>query len=255
MRKVIKYVGIDILRSKIVLGYMTALLLCALSIFNLEDNEAKGLLSLLNLLLIVVPLFCIIFSTIYVYSSAEFIELLASQPLKRRQIWLSLYLGLAGSLTIAFAIGVGIPVLLYAPGKTGLSILLMGLLLSVIFAGLALLAAVYSREKSRGIGLAIFLWLYFALLFDSFVLFLLFQFQDYPLENAMLIVSAFNPIDISRIMILLQLDISALMGFTGAAFRSFFGTGWGYLVTLAVLLLWIYIPFWLSMKRFIRKDL
>ena len=83
MKKIVKYVIIDILRNKIMLTYTLFLLLFSLSIFNLEDNSSKGLLSLLNIILITVPLVSILFSTIYVYNSAEFLELLVSQPLKR----------------------------------------------------------------------------------------------------------------------------------------------------------------------------
>jgi Cu-processing system permease protein len=65
-------------------------------------------------------------------------------------------------------------------------------------------------------------WLYFALIFDGLVLFLLFQFQDYPIENAMVGITAFSPIDLARIQILLHLDVSAMMGYTGAIFKDFF---------------------------------
>ena len=78
----------DILRNRIVLLYTVFLFLTSFSMFSLEDNTAKGLLSLLNIILIIIPLVNIIFSTIYVYNSAEFIELLVSQPLKRKTIWL-----------------------------------------------------------------------------------------------------------------------------------------------------------------------
>ena len=64
MKKIIKYVIIDILRNKIVLAYTVFLLLLSFSIFNLEDNSAKGLLSLLNIILIIVPLVSILFSSI-----------------------------------------------------------------------------------------------------------------------------------------------------------------------------------------------
>ena len=91
MKKIFKYVVTDILRNKIVLIYTVFLLAASLSVFGLEDNSSKGLLSLLNIILIVVPLVNIIFSSIYIYNSAEFIELLVSQPLKRKSIWLSLF--------------------------------------------------------------------------------------------------------------------------------------------------------------------
>ena len=90
MKKIIKYVIADILRNKILLAYTGFLLLLSFSVFMLEDSAAKGLLSLLNITLIIVPLVCIIFSTIYMYNSAEFVELLVSQPLKRNPIPITL---------------------------------------------------------------------------------------------------------------------------------------------------------------------
>lgn len=255
MKKIIKYVMTDILRNRIVLVYLVFLLVTSFSVFSLEDNSSKGLLSLLNIILLMVPLVSIIFSTIYVYNSAEFIELLVSQPLKRTTLWLSLYLGLAGALVIALLVGVGMPVLLYQPNLIGAMMVLAGALLTVIFVAIAMLAAVYTRDKAKGIGVAILLWLYFSILFDGLVLFLLFQFADYPLEKAMVGVSALNPIDLSRIMILLQLDVSAMMGYTGAIFKDFFGTLTGSLVSLCVLLLWMLVPVWLSVRKFSRKDL
>jgi len=255
MKKIIKYVIIDILRNRIVLAYTGFLLLLSLSIFNLEDNSAKGLLSLLNIILIIVPLVSILFSSIYVYNSAEFLELLVSQPLKRNTIWLSIFSGLACSLSLAFFVGVGVPVLLYEFTATGLIMLSVGLLLSVIFVAIAMLATVKTRDKAKGIGVSILLWLYFSLLFDGLVLFLLFQFADYPLEKAMIGMSTLNPIDLSRILVLLKMDVSALMGFTGAVFKDFFGTASGLVISFLVLLLWIIVPAWLSTRKFNRKDL
>ncbi len=255
MKKIIKYVIIDILRNKIVLAYTVFLLLLSFSIFNLEDNSAKGLLSLLNIVLIIVPLVSILFASIYVYNSAEFLELLVSQPLKRNTIWLSIFIGLACSLTLAFFAGVGIPVLLYEFSATGITMLLVGLLLTIIFVAIAMLATVKTRDKAKGIGVAILLWLYFSILFDGLVLFLLFQFADYPLEKAMIGISALNPIDLSRILVLLKMDVSALMGYTGAVFKDFFGTATGLIIAILVLMFWSIIPVWLSVRKFNRKDL
>jgi len=255
MKKIIKYVIIDILRNKIILAYTLFLLLFSFSIFNLEDNPSKGLLSLLNIILIIVPLVSMLFSAIYVYNSAEFLELLVSQPLKRKTIWLSMFTGLAASLSIAFMIGVGVPVMLYQATPTGFMMLVTGIFLSVIFVSIAMLAAVITRDKAKGIGVTILLWLYFALLFDGLVLFLMFQFADYPLEKVMVGISALNPIDLSRILILLKMDISALMGYTGAVFKDFFGTQAGQIISFLVLIAWIIVPAMLSVRRFRRKDL
>ncbi|MDO9185821.1 MAG: ABC transporter permease subunit [Bacteroidia bacterium] len=255
MRKVVKYVILDILRSKIIIGYTILLFLISFSVFSLEDNTAKGLLSLLNLELFIVPLVSIIFSTIYIYNSSEFIELLVSQPLKRKSIWLSLFSGLSTSLVVSFLIGSGLPILYFEPSPTGIIMILIGCMLSVIFVAIALLASVLTRDKAKGMGMAIFLWLYFAIIFDGLVLFLLFQFADYPLEKPMMALSALNPIDLSRIIILLRLDVSALMGYTGAIFKDFFGTTTGFISALLALGLWIAIPLYFSLRIFRKKDL
>ena len=255
MKKLLKYVIVDIVQNKIVLIYTALLLVISLSVFNLENNSAKGLLSLLNIILIIVPLICIIFSTIYIYNSSEFIELLVSQPLKRRTIWLSLFSGLSLSLCLAFFIGAGIPILLYNADATGFMMIAMGLFLTVVFVSIAMLAAGLTRDKAKGIGLSILLWLYFSLIFDALVLFFLFQFEDYPLEKVMIVFSFLNPIDLSRIQILLQMDISALMGYTGAVFREFFGNSTGIILSFLGLIVWIIFPLMISLKKFKGKDL
>lgn len=255
MNKIVKYVIADLLRNRTVLVYTLLLLILSVSVFSMEDNADKGVTSLLNIVLFVVPLFSIIFSTIYLYNSSEFIELLVSQPLKRQTIWLSMFIGLAASISLAFFIGTGIPILIYAFIPSGIVLLICGLLLSLVFISVAMWAAVKIRDKAKGIGLSILLWLYFALLFDTLVLFLVFQLSDYPIENAMVAVSLLNPVDISRIFILLQIDVSAMMGYTGAVFQEFFGSIGGMSLTSIILLLWIVIPLALSTRCFIKKDL
>ncbi|MBK7377066.1 MAG: ABC transporter permease subunit [Ferruginibacter sp.] len=255
MKKIIKYVIIDILRNKIMLGYTLFLFLISFSIFNLEDNSAKGLLSLLNIILIIVPLVSLLFSAIYVYNSAEFLELLVSQPLKRRTIWLSLFAGLSVSMATAFFVGVGIPIILFEATATGFMMLGTGLFLSIIFVAIAMLAAVKTRDKAKGIGVSILLWLYFSIIFDGLVLFILFQFADYPLERPMIGLTALNPIDLARILILLKMDVSVMMGYTGAIFKDFFGTQAGLIASFVVLLVWVIMPAWFSLRKFNRKDL
>lgn len=255
MRKIIKFVIIDILRNKIVIAYTLFLLATSLSVFSLEDNSSKGLLSLLNLILFIVPLVSIIFTTIYIYNSAEFMELLVSQPLRRKNIWLSLFFGLSGSMVLAFLIGSGIPILLNEASPTGFMMIGVGTIITIIFVAISFLTTVYTRDKAKGIGISILLWIYFSLLFDGIVLFLLFQFADYPIEKIMVGVSALNPIDLGRILILLRLDESALMGYTGAVFKDFFGTTIGTSIAFATLILWIAIPVMISTRKFNRKDL
>lgn len=255
MKKIIKYVILDILRNRIMIAYTLFLLLISFSVFNLEDNPDKGILSLVNIVLIIVPLVSVVFSTIYVYNSSEFIELLVSQPLRRGRLWASIFTGLALSLSLAFAAGVGIPILLYNPSASGIIMLISGIALSIIFVSIALLASVLTRDKAKGIGVAILLWFFFTLIYDGIVLFALFQFADYPMEQPMIAMTSLNPVDLARVLMLLKLDISALMGYSGALFQSFFGGNGGMIYSAFVLILWAVIPFWLSMRKFKTKDL
>lgn len=255
MNRLIKIILLDILKNKIVLAYTLILAILSWSSFALEDNSAKGLLTILNVILFTVPLVSVLFATIYIYNSSEFIELLLSQPVKRAKIWLSLFIALSLSMVLAFFTGAGIPLLVNSPDAVGFMMITTGCLISIIFVALAFLSSILTRDKAKGIGIAIMAWLYFALLFDGMVLFLLFQLAEYPIENAMVGITALSPIDLARVQILLHLDVSAMMGYTGAIFKDFFGTSAGLVISFLLLCLWAIIPFAISFKKFKNKDL
>jgi Cu-processing system permease protein len=221
----------------------------------MEENSAKALLSLLNIVLIVVPLISMIFSTIHWYNSYEFIELMLTQPISRKKVLLSEYTGTSSSLVTAFLIGVGVPVCMYNFNSTGIALILIGSLLSLIFTSLAFLASVKSKDKARGIGVALMLWFYFALIYDGLILLVLFTFSDYPLEKITLLLSSLNPVDLGRIFIMLNMDISALMGYTGAMFKDFLGSNAGLLYTLGIMVVWVVAPLLLALRSFNKKDL
>nr|WP_290941068.1 hypothetical protein [Haliscomenobacter sp.] len=119
------------------------------TMFSIESNPGKGLLNLLNIVLIVVPLVSIIFSTIHYYNSYEFIELLLAQPIPRKRLAFGQFLAVGIALSLAFLIGVGIPVLLTGFSAAALSLVLTGVFLTLIFVALAMLAAVRTRDKAR----------------------------------------------------------------------------------------------------------
>lgn len=255
MLKLSRYVLYDILRNKIVIAYTLFLFIVSFSMFRMEENSSKAILSLLNIVLIVLPLISLIFTTIHYYNSYEFIELMLSQPLSRTRILLSEFAGVCISLLSAFWIGVGVPVLLFSADDTGFALLFTGTALTIVFTSIAFLASVRSKDKARGIGFALLLWFYFALIYDGLVLLILFAFSDYPMEKFTLLLSALNPIDLGRIFIMLKMDISALMGYTGALYKDFFGSGKGVLFTSAVMALWAAIPLWLAVRSFRKKDM
>jgi Cu-processing system permease protein len=255
MLKISKYVLYDIVRNKVIIAYTLFLFIVSMSLFQMEENSGKAVLSLLNIVLIVVPLVSLVFSTIHWYNSYEFIEVLLTQPISRKKVLLNEYIGISGSLLTAILVGVGVPVLIYNFNDVGVALLLVACLLSLVFTAIAFLASVRSKDKARGIGIALLLWFYFALIFDGLLLLILFTFSDYPLEKFSLFLSSLNPVDLGRIYLILHMDVSALMGYTGAVYKDFFGSSAGMLYTIGIMLLWIAVPLLLSIRSFNRKDL
>lgn len=255
MLKISRYVLYDIVRNKVTLAYTAFLLLVSLSLFQMEEQSSKAVMSLSNIVLIVVPLVSMVFSTIHWYNSYEFIELMLTQPLSRKKVLLSEYTGISSSLVAAFLVGVGVPVVLYQFDATGLALLLIGSLLTLVFTSLAFLTSVQARDKAKGIGVALLLWFYFALIYDGLVLLVLFSFSDYPLEKLTLLLSSLNPIDLGRIFLMLQMDISALMGYTGATYKDFFGSNMGLFYTVGIMVVWVLIPLFFALRLFNRKDI
>jgi Cu-processing system permease protein len=255
MLKISKYVFYDILRNKVMLAYAAFLLVVSMSLFQMEENSSKAVLSLTNIVLIVVPLVSMVFSTIHWYNSYEFVELMLTQPISRKKVLMSEFLGIGTSLVTAFLLGVGIPVVIFQPDSVGMGIILIGSLLTLVFVSIAFLASVNSKDKARGIGIALMLWFYFALIYDGLVLLILFAFSDYPLEKLTLLLSSLNPVDLGRIYLMLQMDVSALMGYTGATYKAFFGSSTGLLYTLGIMLVWVVVPILLALRSFRKKDL
>lgn len=252
--KLLKYILFDVLRSKVVIVYAIFLMIFTFSIIYIGNDSAKATISLLNIVVMLVPLISIIFGTMYFYNLREFNELLLSQPVSRKSIIMGEYIGLSVSLALSFIIGVGIPLFFNGISEGSIYLLITGTFLTFIFTALAFLSSVISSDKVKGMGLSLFIWFYSAIIFDGLLLFILFFFNDYPLEKPALILTFFNPVDLARILVLLKLDISVLMGYTGAVYRNFFGTLTGIILSIFFLFIWAVIPAIISMRIFSKKD-
>jgi Cu-processing system permease protein len=103
MTRVIKYVFYDILRTRFILLYTALLLVSTFALFQLDSDSGKVVMSLLNIVLMVVPLVSIVFTTIHFYNSYEFIELMLAQPINRKVVFIGEYLAVTSSLCMAFA--------------------------------------------------------------------------------------------------------------------------------------------------------
>ena len=238
--------------------FLFYLLLGAVLLF-LNNDLSKAVITLMNVIIILVPLIGTIFGVMYYYNSKEFTELLLAQPIRRSHIFLGQYFGVALSLAMSLILGLGLPFIFYGIFKSAaiwdfVLLLVTGAFLTFIFTALAFNIALANENKIKGFGYAILLWLFMAVIYDGIFLMFLVMFDEYPLEKFSLIATMFNPIDLSRVLILLKLDISALLGYTGAVFQKFFGTSQGLITSVFVLSLWVILSTYNIFRISRKKD-
>jgi Cu-processing system permease protein len=255
--KVARYEISNVLRSRWLIGYA---LFCAVvtdALVRFGGGDAKAMLSLVSVSLLVVPLVSLVCGTTYLYDARDFTEVLLAQPVGRTQLFAGLYAGLAAPLALAFVAGAGLPFLLHGvpegQGATLATLLACGVVLTLVFVAIAFLVAVRAEDKVKGLGAAVGLWLALALLYDGLVLLLVALLADYPIERPVLGLMLANPVDLARVLLLLRFDAAALMGYTGAVFAHFFG-GAGALAAIASLAAWIVVPVALGLRAFRRRD-
>ncbi|WP_025124838.1 ABC transporter permease [Myroides odoratimimus] len=259
MLKILKYSFYDLIKSRWSYIYLLFYLTLGFVLLFLNNDIGKAIITLMNVIIVLVPLISTIFGIMYYYDSKEFTELLLALPIKRSSIFIGQYLGVALSLTMSLLIGLGIPFISYGLFKSDIIfdfflLLLIASFLTLIFSALAYNIGLRNENKIKGFGLAILLWLFLAVVYDGIFLSILMIFGDYPLENISLMGTILNPIDLSRILILLKLDISALLGYTGAVFKKFFGSNLGSFISLFILTIWTSLPILLIYITARKKD-
>jgi len=259
MIKILKYSFYDLMRSRWSYAYFLFYLLLGFVLLFLNNNLDKAVITLMNIIVILTPLIGTVFGVMYYYNSKEFTELLLAQPIKRSTIFLGQYIGLSVSLSLSLVLGLGIPFLSYGIMNSSdifnfLTLIFVGAFLTFIFVALAYNIALSNENKIKGFGYAILMWLFMAVIYDGLFLISLLVFDDYPLDKFSLFATVFNPVDLSRILILLKLDISALMGYTGAIFKDFFGTIFGLVASFSMLVLWVLFPVLRIVRKASKKD-
>ena len=257
--KIVKYELQDVIRGRWVILYTVFFALATEILIQFGGTGSRVIVSLMNVVLILIPLVSIVFGTMYVYHARNFIELLLSQPVSRHALFGGLYAGLALPLSFGFILGVGIPLAVHGAligGQSGTFVMLLvtGVLLTLVFTALALVVALRAENRVQGVGISLLLWLLFSVFYDGLVLIASYSFSAYPLEKAMIAFTVLNPIDLGRILLLLKIDISALMGYTGAVFEQFFGSALGLVIATSALILWTSLTLLLAHRTFRKKD-
>jgi|SaaInlStandDraft_7_1057024.scaffolds.fasta_scaffold19340_3 Cu-processing system permease protein len=255
---IFKFVFMDNLRSVWAIAYTLFIALSTYALVYFTGSFTRGVVSIMNIIILITPLVSTMMTSMYFFNKTDFLFLLLAQPIKRSHTFIGMYMGIAVMLALSVGFGLALGMAMSAPRIEDIQVLLLlmltGVLLSFIFSGLAFLIAIATRDKLRGIGMALSLWLFMAVIYDGLMLMYFIVFSEYPIEEHAIILSLLNPIDLSRIFIMLQLDVSALMGYSGAVFQKFFGTGLGVGVSIGAMLLWIVVPQFLFVYRARRKD-
>ncbi|OFZ07418.1 MAG: nitrous oxide metabolic protein, partial [Bacteroidetes bacterium RIFOXYB12_FULL_41_6] len=175
MLKILKYSFFDLIRSKWSYVYFFFYLVISSSLLYLSGDISKVIISLMNIILILVPLIASIFGVMYYYNSREFTELLLAQPIKRTNIFLGQYIGLAVSLSSSLLFGLGIPFLLFGIFRSAeiwnfIILIVTGVFLTFIFSAISFLVALKNENRLKGFGIVIFLWMFMAIIYDGLFL-------------------------------------------------------------------------------------
>lgn len=251
-----KYQFADVARTKWIFIYALFFFLFVSALLKFGSDPSKTAASILNIVLMIVPMISILYASIYWYNSESFMSLLLTQPIRRSSVllsnWLSVSLGLAGSFTLSTLAAL---IFNNSVDSSSLMVLLFGGVLTFIFVGLGLLISVTMSDRMKGVGLAFLVWLYFSVLHDAVVFTFMSFFRDYPIEIPSMFLMASNPIDLARVEILLTLDLSAMMGYTGKILQQTLSGASGFGLLTGTLALWIAFPVILGLRFFSKKNL
>jgi len=259
MKKSLKLFAADLRnlsRIKWLWAYALFFFTLELAFFYTSGDLTKVLLSTLSVSLLIVPLVSSFLGITYYYDSRGFMEYLLSQPVTRISLILTKFLSLLIFLYFLFLLGTLLPLLFIAqlPTKAYLLFVFSQLLLTLCFVSLSFLVGVVVEEKAKGVSIVLMLWLYATILHDGVILATVYIFRDYPLEVPILVLTFLNPVDLARLLVILNTDIAALMGLTGTVFKELLGSEAGLLLSFLTLGAWGILPFVFSLFIFRKKD-
>lgn len=218
--------------------------------------------SLLNLVLYLVPIVGLAMGSLSLTGEKGANELLFSQPVTRSEILLGKIHGLFLSVVTAMFFGFGVTgvVIALAVGHDGvwryLSFVGYSLLLTLVFLSLGALAAVLSGTKAKALAYSLFLWFFFVLFYDLFVIGLTFVLTERA-ANRFIFLSLFgNPVDMVRVSSLITLSDAAVFGPAGAALVKFLGgRAASNLLLLSGLVVWAVCPLLVADRVLRNQDL
>ncbi len=225
------------------------------------QDFARTAVSLVQLVLLLVPLTALVIGVLALCPDRGAGELLFSQPVPRSTILLGQVLGLFAALVGAQALGFGAAglVIFNQAGEEGLGgfllLILAALVLTAIFLGLAALLSAGSR-RIRALSLALVVWFVAVVLFDVAALGLASLLPSGPASRVLIVGVLVNPVDAVRTAALLGTEGTAAFGPASLAFLRFTrGPGGAGLLLGLSLVSWMAGPLLLAVVRLRRADI
>lgn len=229
--------------------------------YGLQDF-ARTAASLVQLVLLFVPLTALLIGVLSLAPERGAAELLFSQPVARSTILFGKLLGLLAALAGAEAIGFGAAgiVIFYNSGQEGLAgfaLLVLGaVVLTAVFLGLAaLIAASAVGRRARALAVALVVWFVAVVLFDVLALGVASLLPSGAASRVLIVAVLINPADAVRTGVLLGSEGVTAFGSASLAFLRFTrGSGGAAALLVISLLCWLVAPALLAARRLHRTD-
>ncbi len=228
------------------------------------QDFARTAASLVQLVLLLVPLTTLVSGVMALTPDAGAAELLFSQPVARPTILAGKLLGLLLALLASQAIGFGIAGLtLFArTGPEGLSgfvsVAIGSAMLTAVFLALAaaIAAGDTSTRRARNLAVALVVWFVAVVLFDVAVLAVASLLPSGPASRVLMVAAILNPVDAVRTGTLLAVEGTTAFGAASLAFLRFTGgasaaIGW----LLASIASWLLLSVLTAIVRVMRADI
>jgi len=228
------------------------------------QDFARTAASLVQVVVLLVPLASLVFGVLALTPDRGAAELLYSQPVSRYTVLAGKVLGLFEALTAAQAVGFGAAglVIFSQSGDEGLSAFLGvaagSVVLTAVFLAIATLIAggAGARRRTRSLAVALVVWFGAVVLFDVAALGLASMVASGTASRLLIVSVLVNPVDAVRTGSLLAIEGTAAFGAASLAFLRFTSGPAGAAVWIAAsLTLWIAIPFVLAARRLRRMDI
>jgi Cu-processing system permease protein len=227
------------------------------------QDFARTAASLVQLVVLLVPLTALLIGVLALAADRGAAELLYSQPVARRTILVGKLLGLFEALAAAQAIGfgcAGIVIFSQAGGEGLASFVLLAtgsLALTAIFLGIAALVAAGSTgRRSRALAIALVVWFGAVVLFDLAALGAASLLRSGHASRLLMTAVLVNPVDAVRTAMLLGIEGTAAFGAASLALLRFTGGPRGAALLLgASLVFWAVVPVLLAARRLTRADI